>query len=94
MPTLTLKFPIPIGEKKLEKLTFRDYATAEDLLAFDAVGPNLQTIRLIASLAGTDEAVIRRMHVDDFRSADAIVSDLLKPHTDPKASPGSSAPAP
>lgn len=87
MKKITLKHPIPIGKKTLDCLTFREYATAGDLLAFDEVGPTRQTIALIASLTGTDAAVIERLHVDDFRAADRIATDLIKPESDEKNVP-------
>lgn len=79
MQKLTLKHPLKLGEKTtITELKFRDYATAEDLLAFDERGANLQTITLIASLTGNDEIVIKQLHVADFRAADAIASLMLK----------------
>lgn len=79
MKKLTLKHPLKLGEKiTITELNFREYATAEDLLAFDERGANRQTIALIAGLTGNDESVIKRLHVADFRAADAIASDLLK----------------
>lgn len=90
MQKLSLQYPIPIGKSKtLEGLTFRDYATAADLLAFDERGATRQTIVLIASLTGTDEAVIERLHVADFRAADKIATDLIKPEADEKNVPES-----
>lgn len=77
MQILSLKRPVQAGKTTIEKLTFRDYATAEDLLAFDEKGQTRQTIALIASLTGTDEAIIQRLHVADFRAADAIASALI-----------------
>ncbi len=85
MKKLTLKHPITIGDnKQLTELSFRDYATANDLLAFDERGAQRQTIVLIANLTGTDEALIGKLHVHDFRAADAIASDLIKPEADEK----------
>lgn len=78
MKKLTLKHPLKLGEKTtITELNFREYATAEDLLAFDERGANRQTIALLASLTGNDESVIKRLHVADFRAADAIASELL-----------------
>lgn len=79
-----LKHPLTFGEQTIEALTFRDYATAEDLLAFDERGPNRQTIVLIANLTGTDEALVKKLHVDDYRAADAIASKLIAPQADEK----------
>lgn len=77
MKTLTLTQPLVFGKTTVNELKFRDYATAEDLLAFDKVGPNQQTITLIANMTGTDEALIKKLHVADYRAADAIASALL-----------------
>jgi len=80
MKTLKLKHPIKFGEKStLDELKFRDYVTAGDMLAFDERGANQQTITLIANLSGNDEEVIKRLHVQDFRAADKITAELLKP---------------
>ncbi len=84
MAKLTLKHPLTFGKKKVEELTFRDYATAEDLLAFDERGPNRQTIVLIANLTGTDESLIKQLHVDDYRAADVIASKLISPEATEK----------
>jgi len=89
MKTLKLKHPIPVGKSSIEELKFREYATAEDLLAFDERGANQQTITLIANLTGTDEAVIKKLHVTDYRAADAIASELIKPEADEKNAPES-----
>lgn len=86
---LKLKHPLTVGKTTIEELTFRDYATAEDLLAFDERGANQQTIKLIANLTGSDEALIKRLHVTDYRAADAIASDLIKPEADEKNAPES-----
>lgn len=84
---LTLKHPIQVGKKTLDHLTFREYATAGDLLAFDVSGRTAQTIMLISNLTGTDVAVIERLHIADFRAADQIASDLIKPEADEKNVP-------
>lgn len=84
MKTLILQHPLKLGTAEVTELQFRDYATASDLLAFDERGANQQTIVLIANLTGTDEALIKRMHVKDFRAADAIASELLAPEADEK----------
>lgn len=86
---LTLKHPLTFGKTTVDALTFRDHATAEDLLAFDERGPNRQTIVLIASLTGTDEEVIKKLHVVDFHAADAIASELIRPETSEKNAPES-----
>ncbi|NOT66359.1 MAG: phage tail assembly protein [Methylotenera sp.] len=78
MQKLTLKYPLKLSDKlEITELKFRDYATAQDLLAFDERGANKQTITLIANLTGNDEAVISKLHVADFRAADAICSKML-----------------
>lgn len=85
MIKLPLKHPVKLSEtSNINELNFRDYATAQDLLAFDERGANQQTITLIASLTGTDEALIKRLHVTDFRAADEIASKLLKPEATEK----------
>jgi hypothetical protein len=81
---LKLKYPILIGKTTIEELTFRDYATADDLLAFDERGANQQTIKLIANLTGSDDALIKKLHVSDYRKADSIASDLIRPEADEK----------
>lgn len=87
---LTLKHPIAIGEnKKITELNFREYATANDLLAFDERGAQRQTIALIANLSGTDEAIIGKLHVHDYHAADKIVSALIAPEAEPKNAPES-----
>lgn len=90
MQKLTLKHPLKLGEKtEITELKFRDYATAEDLLAFDERGANRQTITLIASLTGNDETLIKRLHVADFRAADAICSKMLAEDATEKNAPES-----
>ena len=81
---LTLKHPLVFGKTTVAELNFRDYATAEDLLAFDERGPNRQTIALIAGLTGSDEAMIKKLHVVDYRAADVIASKLLQSESDEK----------
>ena len=84
MKTLKLKHPLAFGKKTVDELKFREYATAEDLLAFDETGPNRQTIALLASLTGTDESLIKQLHVVDYRAADVIASELIRPETGEK----------
>lgn len=81
---LKLKHPLKFGPKTIAELQFRDYATAEDLLAFDERGANRQTIALIASLTGTDHEIIKRLNVVDYREADIIASKLISPEADEK----------
>lgn len=84
MAKLILKHPIALEKSSITELTFRDHATAADLLAFDEHGANQQTIALISNLTGTDEAIIKRLHVTDYRAADAMASDLIKPEKSEK----------
>lgn len=84
MKTLTLKHPLVLGKATVKELNFRDYATAEDMLAFDQRGPNQQTINLIASLTGTDETLIKKLHVTDYRAADSIASGLIRTEDEEK----------
>jgi hypothetical protein len=84
MKTLKLKHPMTFGKTEITELKFREYATAEDLLAFDERGATRQTIVLISSLTGTDESMISKLHVSDFRAADAIASELIRPEADEK----------
>lgn len=89
MKTLTLKHPLTIGKTTVNELKFRDYATAEDMISFDQRGPNQQTISLIASLTGTDESLVKKLHVADYRAADAIASSLIRTEDDEKNVPES-----
>jgi hypothetical protein len=85
MKTLKLKYPIKLGEKStLDELKFREYVTAGDMLAFDERGAHQQTITLIANLSGSDEEIIKKLHVEDYRAADKVTSDLLKPEDSEK----------
>lgn len=74
---LSLKHPLTIGKTCIEHLTFRDHTTAADYLAFDRIGGVAQRIALIASLAGTDEEVIKRLHGADYLRAEREVDQLL-----------------
>lgn len=91
---LKLKYPIKMGAGATEvgELAFREHAVAGDFLAFDQVGPNRQTITLIASLTGTDAALIERLHAADYRAADVIASGLIAVETegDGEGKPGAS----
>ena len=84
MKTLKLKHPLTLGKTEITELKFRDYATAEDMLAFDERGPNRQTIALIASLSGTDESLIKKLHVADYRAADTMASEMIHAVADEK----------
>ncbi len=74
---LTLKCPLVFGNTTIEKLQFREYATAEDFLAFDEPGHQRATIQLIANLTGQDFDVIKRLHAADYRAADKIATALI-----------------
>ncbi len=89
MKTLPLKHPLTVGKTTIERLTFRDHATAGDMLAFDETGATQQTITLIANLSGTDEAIVKQLHVTDFRAADALCSELIRPEATEKNAPES-----
>ncbi|GEM_PF-5674756 len=78
MKTLNLKKPIKLEKTEISKLTFKDHATAEDLISFDLRGMHAQTIALIASLTGTDEAIIKKLHVSDYYAADEIAMKMIK----------------
>lgn len=77
MITFELKYPIALGERTLSELKFRDHTTAADYLSFDKRGGVEQRIALIASMAGTDEALILKLHGVDYRRAEAHVDKLL-----------------
>lgn len=74
---LTLLHPIPMGKTEITSLTFREYTTAGDYLAFDRSGGVSQTIALIANLTGTDEEVIKRLHGGDYKRAKSLADKLL-----------------
>ena len=80
--SLTLKHPLTFGKKTIDKLQFRDYATAEDFLAFDEPGQQRATIQLIANLTGNDYDVIKQLHVADYRAADKIATALIAAQED------------
>ena len=78
MPVLNLKHPIKIGEQsRIDKLTFREHTIAADYLSFDTRGGVAQRIALIASMAGTDEEIVKRLHGHDYRKAVEIVDALI-----------------
>lgn len=74
---LKLKHPLTVGKTTIEELTFRDHLVAADYLSFDKRGGVAQRIALIASLAGTDEAVIERLRGADYRRAEALADRLM-----------------
>lgn len=69
---------IIIGKTQITELNFRDYTTAEDYLSFDQRGGVAQRIALIASMTGTDEALIRQLRGPDYIRAEQLVSDMLE----------------
>jgi hypothetical protein len=77
MAKLKLKHPLNLGSRILEELTFRDYTTAADYLAFDVRGGVAQNIALIASLSGTDEVLVKRLSGADYKAACRVVDKLL-----------------
>lgn len=78
MPKLILSTPLNLGKKQITELSFRDYTTAEDYLSFDQRGGVAQRIALIASLTGTDEALIKQLRGPDYVRAEKIASDMLE----------------
>jgi hypothetical protein len=77
MSTLPLKHPIPLGKTTISKLQFRDYTIAADYLSFDQRGGVAQRIALIASLTGTDEALIKQLRGPDYRAAEKMADELI-----------------
>lgn len=79
MPRYTLKHPLKLGESgTLEHLTLRDHVIAADYLAFDQRGGVAQRVALIASVAGTDEAVIKKLHGADYVALERRVDALMQ----------------
>jgi hypothetical protein len=74
---LALRYPLTVGKKTVDALTFRDYTTAADYLAFDVKGGVAQNIALIANLTGTDEALIQQLHGPDYREATRMADKLM-----------------
>lgn len=74
---LTLIHPLSFGKATVSTLTFRDYTTAADYLSFDKRGGVAQRIALIASLTGTDEALILQLRGPDYRAAEKLADQLL-----------------
>lgn len=75
---LQLKHPIVVSDKvTISELNFRDHTIAADYLAFDVRGGVAQRIALIANIAGTEEAVVKRMNGIDYRRAEVIVDKLM-----------------
>lgn len=79
MARYTLKHPIKLGEKTtLDSLTLREHVIAEDYLAFDQRGGVAQRMALIASVAGTDEALVRKLHGADYVALERRVDALMQ----------------
>ncbi|CBJ40057.1 conserved hypothethical protein (plasmid) [Ralstonia solanacearum CMR15] len=78
MAALPLKKPLKFGETTISKLTFRDHTTAEDYLAFDKRGGTAQRLALIASMTGTDEELVKRLHGVDYRRAAQMADELIE----------------
>jgi hypothetical protein len=78
MATLKLTHPITLGRKTIEELTFRDYTTAADYLSFDTRGGVAQNIAMIASLSGTDEALVRQLRGPDYLAAVSLFERILR----------------
>jgi hypothetical protein len=74
---LKLKTPLVFGKKTIEELTFRDYTTAGDYLAFDTKGGVAQEHELIANLTGTDKAIIEQLRGPDYRAAARIADEMI-----------------
>ena len=90
---LPLKYPLSFGKTTISSLTFRDYTTAGDYLSFDVRGGVAQRIALIASLTGTDEALIKQLRGPDYRAAEKIADDLINADEggdDPEKKPSAS----
>jgi len=88
MNKLPLKHPLTFGKKTIAELKFRDHTTAADYLSFDKRGGVAQRIALIASLTGTDEALIEQLHGPDYRAAEAmLIADDAEPDDGSTSSP-------
>jgi hypothetical protein len=74
---LQLKYPLTIGKTTVESVTFRDYTTAADYLAFDKKGGVAQNIALVASLTGSDETLIQQLRGPDWIAAQREADRLL-----------------
>lgn len=77
MGNLDLTKPLTIGKLTIDKLTFRDHTTAADYLSFDQRGGVAQRIALIASMSGTDEALIKQLSGRDYLAAEKLVDGLM-----------------
>lgn len=72
-----LKYPLQLTKSTLDGLTLRDHVIAADYLAFDQRGGVAQRIALIASVAGTDEAVVQKLHGVDYLTLERRVDELM-----------------
>ena len=72
-----LKHPLKMGESQLTELRMRDHATAADYLAFDVRGGVAQRHALIASLCGTDVAVVAKLHAADYLVLQKAADELI-----------------
>lgn len=77
-----LKHPLTLGKTTISSLTFREYTTAGDYLAFDQRGGVAQRIALIASLTGTDPELIKQLRGPDYRAAERIADGLINADED------------
>ena len=78
MPILKLKHPLKLGQSNLTELKFREHTIAQDYLAFDKRGAQAQRIALVASICGTDEALIEKLHGIDYRAAATMMDKILE----------------
>lgn len=78
MARYQLKHPLQLGTSTLDSLTLRDHVIAADYLAFDQRGGVAQRVALIASVAGTDEAVIKKLHGADYVALERRVDALMQ----------------
>ncbi|WP_026600494.1 phage tail assembly protein [Methylomonas sp. 11b] len=69
--------PIKFGKTQVTELKFRDYTTAADYLSYDKRGGVAQRVSLIASLTGTDEALIEQLRGPDYLRAEKIATDMM-----------------
>nr|VFJ90822.1 MAG: Mu-like prophage FluMu protein gp41 [Candidatus Kentron sp. LFY] len=77
MNTMNLEHHISFGKITIDRLDFRDYATAGDYLAFDTQGAVATRHTLIASMTGQDRVVIERLHGMDYLRAEKMADDLI-----------------
>lgn len=75
---LKLLHPIELGKTTLDALNLRDHTIAADYLSFDRHGGVAQRIALIASVAGTDPAIVERLRGVDYQRAEREVDRLMR----------------